>query len=259
MNFKPLLCILNPRQIATFMESVKQLKKIDKFWIKNFERYPAYNMPQWEFLKPENKEYTHLILIIDDLIVTPEALDMLMADTLALPASARDKSVICGYCNLDMTPEGLINSNVCLSPVSEKREGRVYNWVTLSFLRKWRQRVDSGQIENSVGREEMGNRYLLESPFNGLTCPIIPRSIVEAVPFRDDTKSGRDPVNGCCYDVMFCHDARQQGFKIFTDVRIELKHLKHSAEAMRAWQTRGHDSSTWLEKATEPLDLVSVE
>lgn len=53
----------------------------------------------------------------------------------------------------------------------------------------------------------------------GLGCVLIHRNVLEKVKFRyDETKDTFD-------DMLFCHDALQEGFKLYADTSVKCKHL----------------------------------
>ncbi len=72
------------------------------------------------------------------------------------------------------------------------------------------------------------DKGLLEVDVCGSGCIIMHRDVLEKVKFRYDKESeGFD-------DVMFVHDAKQQGFKVYADTSLIVKHLVVS----RPWSWR---------------------
>jgi hypothetical protein len=85
----------------------------------------------------------------------------------------------------------------------------MYNWVKLEELADIKKR-------------------LIPVKFAGFPLFVIPRNLVERIPFRNDSPTGKFDGCGCCVDVMFCNDAQDIGAKIFVDTRVKLNHLKIS-------------------------------
>jgi hypothetical protein len=75
---RPLLGILNPRQIPEVLHLFEKIKGYDKLWIKNMNQIDAYNQLRKWFL--EHKEYTHLVILLDDVLITQEEFDILRRD-----------------------------------------------------------------------------------------------------------------------------------------------------------------------------------
>ena len=56
---------------------------------------------------------------------------------------------------------------------------------------------------------------------------IIPSSILEKFELINDQRGYPIKKNqGCCEDVMFCHNCLERNFKIYVDIRAGFKHLK---------------------------------
>ena len=69
---KPLLVIFNPRSIPEFYKAIEKINGISKLWIKYFPQDEAYNKAREFFLQ---SDYTHLMILPDDLIVTQADVD----------------------------------------------------------------------------------------------------------------------------------------------------------------------------------------
>jgi hypothetical protein len=92
--FRPLILITQGRDLPLFLESVEnELADYDKLWMKYFSSEDAYIKGRKEFL--ENKEYTHLIILSDDLIVTKKDIETLTKDIVEV-----GYSIISGWCNM---------------------------------------------------------------------------------------------------------------------------------------------------------------
>src|SRR6266540_3850211 len=97
----PLLVIFQPREIPEFLEATNKLK-IDKLWMKYFPQEEAYVTARFWFL--EHKEYTHFVILPDDLIVKQEHLDM-------LSNSFEQYKIKSGWCNNTAGPTDDLDTN----------------------------------------------------------------------------------------------------------------------------------------------------
>lgn len=202
---KPLLFIPSPRDIPEFLDAVSKLH-YDKYWVK-------YRTPEiYAYLEARNyflthEEYTHFVLLPDDLIVTEDDVSKLLSYV------EKDQSlkVVSGFCNIDTT--NLKDyPNICIDEISDIREKRVYKWITFQ------------QLEEHVKTHTLANG-LVKVYFSGFPLMVIAREVLEKVKFRNDSVDGLSK-NGCCTDVTFCVDVHRAGFEIFIDPKMRLKHLK---------------------------------
>ena len=235
---KPLIVVLSPRELPKFLDAVKTIDHIDKFWIRNHVKEEAYPLMMNEFLNsPSN--YTHLIPLPDDLVVTKSDVDELIHDYLTYFKDLdyrNEKVLACGFCNVDVL-ENKKHAAVSFNTVSPIREGRQYNFTTLRQIRQKRKQSN-----------------FVEVGWAGFPLMIISRQIIEKVGrFRNDSPSGEEET-GCCYDVMFCHDAHQKGCKIFCDTKVEMYHLKHQHKAITRQDLKYKKKETYWEYATTELN-----
>lgn len=209
----PLIVIPSPRDIPDFKEAMDNIN-YDKLWVKyHYPEMVAYQKIRYEFLS--RTEYTHMIIIPDDLIVTPEKLEILIEDYNHI-RDAED-TVISGYCNVDTT-RFKDCANVTISRVNNNRSARIYSWITLEDMKEFNDNVEDPNIQES---------YLMHVGFVGFACMIIPRKIIQHRHFRNDSRSGND-AEGCCVDIMFCNDVLDENYRILCDIRCRFNHLKIS-------------------------------
>ena len=221
-TIKPLIAIPSVRDLQEFKQAIKQIKNIDKLWIKYTPAPTAYPLIRSEFLSNPNN-YTHLIILPDDLIVEPDKLQYLLDDyDTALSTDEKNTTILTGYCNVDVKADN-DKANICTEPVLVHRGARTYNWIPIQHLRTQKNNIASDQ--NSTDKD-----YLIPVKFAGFPLYIIPRNIVEQIPFRDDSNAEYQQT-GVCYDVMYCHDSQEKGFKIYTDLRVDLHHLRLSNDS----------------------------
>ena len=192
---KVLIFIPAPRLIPEVVNAIKELPD-DKLWMKYFQQTEAYTRARDFFL---SRNYTHLCILPDDLIVTPKDYDNLITDLMQ-----RDFPVVSGACNVDtgdykdclnVSIDDLINPN---SPPADHFK----KWVNLRY-------------------DYMG--YLKSAPlqrvmYSGFPLMFIRRDVVEKIPFRD--------YKGCCIDATFCADCAMLEVAIWVDFRVIMKHLK---------------------------------
>lgn len=209
---RPLIAIPSPRDIDRVKNAI-DLIHADKLWIKYYKpEIDAYVIMQREFLA---SEYTHLVIIPDDLVVGLEVWNKFMTDIEFFP-----NDIISGYCNLDRT----FNSgftNISPKLVQRHRTGRTYTWFSMGGL--WQEAADY-RAEHPELHKDLPE-YMIDVPFAGFPLFAIPREIVRKIRFTNDSPSGYDPL-GCCVDVTFCYDAIKAGYRILCDIRLRTEHLK---------------------------------
>jgi hypothetical protein len=190
----PLLVVFRPRHIAKFEEAIVKIKA-DKLHINYFPQHIAYPLARIEFLKRE--EYTHFVLITDDLIVTPKDYDTLLNE-------CEDYDVISGWANNWLYGPWADYSSVSFTMPPEQPAGGTiedYNFSTIETL------------------EAM--KGIISVPHEGTMLTFLSRKVVEKIPFRHDC--------GCCVDALLSHDLAKEGIKRYVDLRVRMLHLKDSA------------------------------
>lgn len=219
----PLIAIPSPRTIPEVVQALGQVNKdYDLLWLKDMPEYMAYQIMRKQFLD-HHENYTHLVICPDDLLIEKDKLQILFDDyDKCLDPSERYNTVMSGYCNVDHG-ENAQYANITIDPVSPFRNGRTYNWKTLYELKHYKQIRDQYPKVNDHKK-----KYLINVKFAGFPLFVIPRKLVEQIPFRNDSPTGEFDSCGCCVDVMFCYDAHQKGYEIYVDSRVGLNHLKIS-------------------------------
>lgn len=195
-KIRPLLCILNPREMEKPVEAFKQLRDIDKLYAKNMLQLEAYNRLRNYFL--EHEEYTHLWLISDDAEVKQENIDKLRKAV----ESHSDMEVLCGVCNVDMeeNKDKLAITRTEVHPVWARRG---YDCVSVN------------EKKNEI----------IQVEWQGFPLTSISRRVIKEVPFRNDSSVNRNKF-GQSYDVMFSWDCKQKGIKQYADLGNFFWHLK---------------------------------
>jgi hypothetical protein len=205
---KVLLVILKFRELPQFREAVKDLK-IDKLWIKwygQITKPDAYSVARDEFLK--RTEYTHFLLLTDDVIVQQKDIDQLIEDAKRAP----NWRVISGWFNNDLS-DHRDDSNISLSlPHDPPSDGsyEAYEFKTIQWIE-----------ENlRFGKE------CIPVWHQGTALTLFTRDVIEDVPFRSS--------NGCCIDACLSLDLAAKDIRQFVDLRIRLIHLK--INEVMAWR-----------------------
>jgi len=211
LKLEPLLFCPSPRDLPEFYEEFNKIHNYDKYFVRYTKpEVQAYDWGRDIFL--EHKEYTHLVICPDDLIIRQEHIDKLYNDLIYLGDIGEiDTTCIGGFCNLNTTDQQQM-SNICINRVNiDPYPNRRYSFVTLEYLRN---------VSLVFGR-------FIRVGFSGFPLLAIPRSIVEKIEFRNDSRDGWEDY-GCCLDVMFCHDVYELGpeYKILCDLQMEMYHMK---------------------------------
>jgi hypothetical protein len=211
---KPLIAIPSPRDLPEVKTVIDSLPA-DKLWLKYFRpEIDAYKIMQEEFLA---KDYTHLVLIPDDLLVSSRHFQYLMQDAEDFP-----RDIVTGFCNVDTT-DFKDFANVTVEEVHALRGNRKYRWFHLDLI--WEEVKGVKQIDPL--KYAAYPEYMIDVKFAGFAMFSIPRYMLEEIPFRNDSLSGYS-LDGCCLDVMFCWDVIQKGYRILCDLRLKENHLKIS-------------------------------
>jgi len=188
---KLLIGIPSPRDIPQFIEAIAKIP-YDKVWIKNagMELEPYKRMRDF-FLS--HKEYTHLAICSDDLIVHPEGVEQLID-------RAEEYPLIMGICNVDINdhPDGLMAISR-IEPAG-KEEGRRYHFYRRSEL-----------------------DGIIRVPWAGFAFAIFRRDIVEKIKFDDDGRWNYGRHVGA-NDIAMCHDLNELDIPIMVDTSVYFYH-----------------------------------
>jgi hypothetical protein len=190
----PLLGIPSPRDIPEFSDCITKLGQRYPIYIAKYMKAPqAYTAIRDFFLS--QSDFDPLVTFADDLIVTEDDLEHLLDISKKYP-----DAVISGICNFDMWNH---KEQFCFS-VKKFPGVYPYGYDLPEFFRKH--------------YVELVDEYLVPVSFNAFACVIIPRHIVEKVPFRHDK-------NGSGVDVNFCQDCIKSNIDMYADIRVNMTHL----------------------------------
>jgi len=187
LNIKPLLFLPSARDIPEVKEAVDKLK-IDKLWVKNHNQQEAYMVARDWFLY--EKEYTHLIINPDDLIVRKQDIDLLL--------KSKHNSVISGWCIHGKSPE---NRKGLDTNVSYKHPEVYISPIVLDY--NYYEFIPIADIKDGITK--VG--------FSGFAPTVIPRRIVKKIRFRTSF--------GCCVDSCFSQDLTDNKIPQWVDFRVQ--------------------------------------
>lgn len=217
----PLFCSPSPRDIEEVTKCHQNLP-YDRLYAKYFVEREAYYHLRSFFL--QNEEYTHLVLIPDDLVFTMEDVEQLKADLAAF-----DYPVLSGICNVDMDEnkdkwsitENLPHPVRPLKRIDAKENKvrrwygwRWYSWFTDKTLQeeKERQKSDIIRVQHS-----------------GFALQVIRRDIVDQIDFMTDAvENGIAESETSSVDIMFSNSCGKEGIPIYADTRVQTLHLRRS-------------------------------
>lgn len=146
-----------------------------------------------------HKEYTHLVIATDDIVVKPEHITQLQKDL-----EEHDYPVLSGIMNVDLDDKVFVN--ICQTMPTKQRKGRKYNQYT---------------------RDTLPDENIFQVGFSGFPLMAIRRDIVEQFEFRGDRVwQGLSSDRGASYDLVFCWDCKDSNIPIFVDKRIDMLHLR---------------------------------
>lgn len=207
-TIKPILIIWSPRNIAEVKEAFDKIDYVDKVWFKYFDK-PTVLTKTEEFMK-EHKEYTHLIIVLDDVICQSDSVKTLIEDLLVY-----DFPVLSGcfnFCNVWMNkvrwcswcqnnePHPFVN--ITFDPFTKREiitKQPTYNFVS----EKWRK-------ENPIIKQVW---------FEGFGIAVIRRDIYEKIGFRCWT-----PNLNFTSDVPWAIDLENAGIPQFCDFKVKSRH-----------------------------------
>ncbi len=185
--------IPSARDLPEFKEATDKLK-FDKLWVKYYPQEEAYTVGRNWFLK-HKEEFTHFVILPDDLIVKQEDIERLLKDV-----------VISGWCIHGKSPierKGA-DSNLGLSLPSSPVNGGYYEYQFMP-VEKIEDHIQHGQS-------------LIPIVFAGFAPTVIPRNIAELIEFRTD--------NDCCVDTCLATDLWLRGITQWVDLRVKTTELE---------------------------------
>lgn len=220
-KFNPLLAIPSPRNIPKTTQAYHSLD-VDKLWVKYYPENIAYAHIQRFFL--EHREYTHLVISADDLLVQPEQFEALKS---SVRANQEEYPVFSGVCNNDMVGgcEFVMAVSLKFPPCNPRRHTYGYGYA---FVDARGHNMDRRNPDKR-GPAPTGIHHV---SFAGFPCMFIRRDILQRLTLRTDYEYNLQyRMPGSSVDTVFCWDcyhAKPQ-IPIHADFDVKMLHL-------RGWQ-----------------------
>lgn len=162
LQVNPLICIPSPRNIGVVKEAFDEIKGYDKLWFKeNYNELQVYEVMRNYFL--EHKEYTHFVIMPDDLLVDVETIDRLISDL-----KKRDYPVLSGVCNFNCDKFETYDIDVIID--WNHQSGREYLMMN---------EIPNREYYGKSGQHKGIKRVA----FSGFPLTFIRRDVLEKVPF----------------------------------------------------------------------------
>jgi len=208
VNF--LLCSPSPRDIRAVYDALKACP-YDRLYAKYFPETTAYNKMRDWFLS--HKEYTHLVICPDDLIVEKSNIKQLVNVLLD-----NDYDQLAGVCNVDLAENSkFLNVTTNLPhPTRTVPERDIIGWRFYDWIPKTKKFKDK----------------IISVPFSGFAAQAISRRVVEKLKFQDDHLfNGQPDMQTGAIDAMWANQCAQFKIKQWVDTTNRMKHLKFVTKA----------------------------
>lgn len=197
---KPIIAVLSPRDITVVKEGHDTFKDIPHLWLKYWHAIQAYHILT-DFFLNKHKEFTHLVISPDDLVVKREHYEALLKTL-----EQEDYPVFSGVCNIDVAHPNTLN--ICIDEVPNIiRKLRRHKWADANKLPK---------------------EPIIKVKFSGMPFLFIRRDIVERIPLQGDTPydPSRKNIEPKSFDAAFCYHCNELDIPIYVDTRVRMLHLR---------------------------------
>lgn len=207
---RPLICIFSARDVPDFHKAAARIDE-DKLWIKYYKTPDAYPIALEQFLK--RPEYTHLVILPDDLIVTQDTINILKDDI--TKNDEETYPVISGWCNAYITEPRCQDTDFSqsLPPVpSSEMKYDDYKFVKIAWVEDY--------LTYNAGRVP-----IIQVMHQGNALTFLSRKLI----VRKQIKLGvvPPPLN-CCADSSLSLQLHEKGIKQYVDLRARSLHLKEN-------------------------------
>lgn len=216
-EIKPIMIIRSPRDLPEVQKCFDNLKQVDKLWIKYYNDVEAHKIArEWVALHPE---YTHIILISDDVYIPEDALNILLEDicTYDFPAISgcsnmcntyKTGRLMCSYCEKQIEHPII---NIILDPFPYLDEsGKRSPCIYLGSM------PENYAFLTSIFREK--NKKIFQCFFQGHSLCAIRKDIFE----KHGCKSYIPTFNSD--DFAFAVDLNEDCIPQFADLRVYIPH-----------------------------------
>jgi len=199
-----LLAVPSPRDIPQVLDE-HPLLPCDIFVVKYKPEWQAYYDIREFFLG--HKEYTHLAIACDDIVVKPNHIRRLVKDL-----ELFDYDILSGMMNIEQDDFEWVNITPTSNIPNPRHEERHYQWYKKS---------------------ELVGKGIIECGFSGFPLMVLRRNVVSEIPFdADGSANGTDNTCGGSLDVMFCKAAHEKGYNIMVDTDVVLLHLRREGKSL---------------------------
>lgn len=155
----------------------------------------------------DHKEYTHLAIVADDVVVKPNDIKKLVEDLVQ-----NDYEVLTGMMNVFQDNWETVNITPADNIPEPEWKIREYKWYK---------------------REDVVDTGIIQVGFSGFPVTVIRRSVVEQIPFDSDgAYNGGTVSSSGSLDVMFCKSCAEKGIKIYVDTSVVFLHLRATGTNM---------------------------
>ncbi len=204
----PLVVIFQPREIKQCLEAASTLP-CDRLYMRFIPQEEAYFRSREFFL--DHKEYTHFVILPDDLVATREAFDYLKQD-------AEKFDIVAGWCNNTSggSKYDYLDTDISINHVSLK-EPHTNTYEDMIFA--------------SIYTLERTYPHILQARFSGFALQFIARQIIAYIPFRADF--------GCCVDTCFAIDLLARNIPQYVDTRCRMLHIRTKPDILQVGKREG--------------------
>jgi hypothetical protein len=231
----PLIVTMSVRDFPIFEYWRNQIRLCDRLEIKNFIHEEAHEISRKYFL--DNKQYTHYIMLAEDVIARPDDVKLLLEDI-----EKYDYPVVCGYCNINFR-----NDWVCLTKIDILKKP-IVNANDYEFY----------TTHDILRRKE--NNYFDYITFQGNALTSLRRDVIEKIEFKPDRMAINKHIMpngkklGTMFDLALCKQLARLNIPIAVDLRILLMHFGNTVNFI---DLKGKERTVTLIKPDGRKTLIS--
>ena len=206
----PLIVYWTDRDLYAVRQELARIGYIDQLHINYFD-YPYPHRIAENYFKA-HKEYTHLFLIPNDLVVKSENVSKLIR-----LIEKHDFEVCCGVCNVDLD-RNWDYWNVTSNLPDLSYDTRIYKWIS------------------KMRYPEM----IIQVPFAGFPLMSVRRDVLDKTrlnwlspQMKGKNKAIWEERGGYSNDLAFAYNLKELGIKINCDTSNQILHLRFAGESMK--------------------------
>ena len=212
MNFNPLIGYWHSVDLQQVKDGLNSIP-CDKYQVSYFD-YPHPHRKVEAYFR-EHKQYTHLILIPNDLVY-----DITNFEKTKKVILEMDYPVLCGLCNVDLGKHKDFY-NVCFKLPELPYVNRRYRWLAES------------QRKELLSK----NHRFVKVGFAGFPATCVRRDVFDKVKiniFNDNLKTDEVPIweskGGYSNDLIFCHNLQDVGIETICDLENTMLHFRYTGQ-----------------------------